>query len=340
MAKLKKHPRLMALFARLGKAGLPEKYVRDTAFPAWWNDDLADDDGGYGRALGFIHHHVGIPLESLWQDSAPISCPVHAVNFKKAQNLTATDVQWARCVGVTAASIAVGASCMEPVQGPSDGKAVREAICGIGHNCVDLENLLEYVWSLGIAVLHIDKFPGKKMAGLAVRVHGRPAIVLCTNRKLPAKTLFDLAHELGHILLNHVGEEGVLVDAEIAPGEENDVQEREANRFALAVLLGDADRIYKLGIDYTGPKLAEWCVQKGKKDGVLPCVIAEQYGYHKGHQGAASSACSLLGGDHPVLAIRRKMVEKLDFENLTDDDAEFLMQVAGKGAFDAEPAGH
>jgi hypothetical protein len=332
--------RLDSLFGRLSAAGLPENYVRKMAFPSWWQDGLADDDGGYGRALGFVHHNVGIPLEVLWRDEAPITCPAHKVNFKKAQNLTPEDVQWARCLGVTAASIAASAMPPKVVVGPHDGRVVRETICGSGHECVNLDNLLEYVWSLGVPVLHLDNYPGKKMAGLAVRLHNRPAIVLCTNYKLPPKMLFDLAHELGHILLNHVGDDGVLVDAEIKRGEAVDLQERAANAFALATLLGDPDRVYKCGVNYTGERLAEWCREKGKRDGVLPGVVAQQYAHHKGHQGSASIASNILGGDDPVLTIRRKMFEKLDFENLTDDDAEFLARVAGKGASDAVPVGH
>src|SRR5205085_1134639 len=99
---------LRRVFERLAAAGLPFDYVRRVAFPTWWHDDIASDEAGYERALGLIHRTLGVSIEELWNPEAVITCPqMGRVHFKLRKGVTEKDFEWARCIGVSAAGIAL-----------------------------------------------------------------------------------------------------------------------------------------------------------------------------------------------------------------------------------------
>ena len=64
--------------------------------------------------------------------------------------------------------------------------------------------------------------------------------------------LFILAHELGHIALGHIEEDGVLID-ESMDHNVQDQEEADANAFAIELLTGDKD----LGTSETSRALAQ-----------------------------------------------------------------------------------
>jgi hypothetical protein len=106
-----------------------------------------------------------------------------------------------------------------------------------------LASMVEWVWDHGVSVIPLHGKGGFYAAVLTVG--GNPAVVLKETRDHTAYWLFDLAHELGHIALGHVHDEGLVdVDA-LSPAEvaRGDDQERAANEYALELLLGDADRL-------------------------------------------------------------------------------------------------
>ena len=83
------------------------------------------------------------------------------------------------------------------------------------HQFVDLASLLSTCWSIGIPVGHLRVFPldgHKGMHATAVRAKGSHAILLGRDAHYPAPVAFDLAHELGHIMLGHLANHSVLID--------------------------------------------------------------------------------------------------------------------------------
>jgi Zn-dependent peptidase ImmA (M78 family)/transcriptional regulator with XRE-family HTH domain len=110
-----------------------------------------------------------------------------------------------------------------------------------GMKQVTLEGLLGWAWDAGIAVL-----PFAKATDFVAAVWysgGTPVIILGESRTVAAYWLFDLAHELGHLALGHVENGGIVdVDSPQKP-DLSDRQEREANAFALTLLLGEPERL-------------------------------------------------------------------------------------------------
>lgn len=84
--------------------------------------------------------------------------------------------------------------------------------------------------SLGISV---RQYAGEDDSdGRSLIIDGRPLILVSRNKPVPRQR-FTAAHELGHILLGHVGRNG-LVNREPSPGD--NPLEREANVFASRLL--------------------------------------------------------------------------------------------------------
>ncbi len=92
---------------------------------------------------------------------------------------------------------------------------------GLGFGPV--HNLIKTLEAHGAFVVNISSDSSKKVDAFSVKSEERPLIFLYKNQS-PSRLLFDIAHELGHILLH----EDVCHGA---------VQEREANRFASAFLM-------------------------------------------------------------------------------------------------------
>lgn len=66
-------------------------------------------------------------------------------------------------------------------------------------------------------------------------------IVRCRRSRHTAWLLFILAHELGHLVLGHVPEDGALLDEHIDK-DSTDSEEEQANAFAVELLTGASGR--------------------------------------------------------------------------------------------------
>jgi len=76
----------------------------------------------------------------------------------------------------------------------------------------------------GVFVAAVGDFD-QRMDAFTLRTTGRPVVVLCTSKGIAARRRFDMAHELGHLVLHR----GPLADARL--------QETQAHRFAAAFLM-------------------------------------------------------------------------------------------------------
>ena len=171
--------------------------------------------------------------------SGDVTPPEHAgAVFKTARHQDATVsplVPLARRV----AEIVHHHAKLAPFRGvPSDAAALRTQL---GGGAIHLKSLLDWTWDRGVAVVPLHGRGGFYAASWVVE--GSPAVVLKDARPLAAFWLFDLAHELGHIALNHLDSGGVVDVHELRPAGHSiageDEQERDANTFALRLLLGD-----------------------------------------------------------------------------------------------------
>ncbi len=278
------------LYRRLSEVGLTREFVKKTALPSWWEDDVATNPAGYAQLLLLLSRHLGLELRSLQDESTRLRLrDFGTCKFKKRADVSEDELLLARVMATRAAQLAAEATTTPLASLPENAEDIHQQILGGSAPWVGLAELLDWCWSAGIPVLHLDHFPksARRPDGFAVRVHGRPVIVLCQRAKFSAWLLFILAHELGHIALNHITEDGALVD-DYVDDASLDVEEQQANAFAEELLTGQREKRF-MAAD-------RW-------------PMTEEF----------ADSTSFVG---------EKMADQLDWSRLPEDSREFLLRVS------------
>ena len=317
------------LHARLRQKGFDWPFVRSFVLPDWWEDELADVEANRALAEAYIAKQLGFRAVELRDRDRPLSFPPLArVRFKRYKNEVDDRVRASALVGQRAAEAvvrAVGDHLPAFSARWSAGQA-RDVILRESQY-VDLESLLAFCWKVGIPVVQLEKIPGpgKRFDGMATFVGDRPVIVLASGRDGAPWLAFHVAHELGHVLLEHVGPgKQALVDGKLDTEVGTSTHEREADRFACEVLTGFAKpRIQNLGA--TASRLAVTAARQGPKQGMDPGVFALIYAKSNNRWPVAQNALKLLGSDTGGRSqVARFLDERLRAADLSETDERFL----------------
>jgi hypothetical protein len=339
---------LQLLFQRLDAAGVPESWIRKSVLPLGWKDSLAGTQQGFRRACAAIARSLDIDLKSLLsEDPHPQFNPLPNAYYKKAGGKDDTDIQIASRAAVTIAKLAIEAK-LDAYCSPSGSAADvrKEILKGFGR--VNLESLLNWCWSYGMPVLHLQSAPGKKMDGLAV-AHSNQAAIIVVKNDFPSRLAFIVAHELGHVALGHVNSaEGFIADERVDRGSTDKV-EIEANRFACELLTGvpEPDYTYEDGRWRSGTQLAKDAQLTAEKSAVDidASSIVNNWCFREVERlkslgldagsiwGIGANALKALGEEStqgPEL-IRAQAKGKLDVDELTHDSADLVQNLTGSG---------
>lgn len=179
---------------------------------------------------------------------------------------------------------ALAAEYRAPIVDPLELRAhLLEYASREGRSFLQLHDLLDYCWMSGIPVVHVRSFGDsiKKMDAAVANVEGRPVIAICRDDKAFAKICFKLAHELGHIAMNHWQEFGLIAETEMTKPDERDL-EQAANRYAISLLYGDPDYSASHALDEWG---AGWEME-ARSHGIDPhafllVYLRENGGYNR-----------------------------------------------------------
>lgn len=321
------------LYKRLSDVGLTRAFVKKTALPSWWDDEVASNPSGYAQGLLLLSRHLGLDLASLQVEDEPIRLrDFGTCKFKKRADVSEDDLALARVLATRAAQLAASAVSTPAVAIPVNASDIRQQILGDDAPWVGLDELLRYCWSIGLPVLHLDHFPknAKRPDGFAARVNGRSVIVLCRHAKYSAWMLFILAHELGHLALGHVPDEGTLIDQGLDE-DSVDVEEQQANAFAIELLTGHQNRRMIAADRWPNAEgLARLAQELGRQAMIDPGHVVLNYAHSMGKSffPVGLAALKLLDAhDDAVSKVRTKMAENLDWSRLPEDSSEFLMRV-------------
>lgn len=321
------------LCASLSALGINRGYLTGTILPSWWEPEVLNTQNGFLETAMLIHQRTGLPLAPLFTGRAKPATAQSNVRFKKSKGVTEDAVRTAHLIARQVAE-AVASTKLPPPPAILPGAAdLHSMLKDQGHLAwVTLEDLLQYCWEIGIPVVHTSKFPPgtRKPDGMAVcSESGRPVIVLCKDSPRPAWMVFILAHELGHIALDHVPKGGAVVDGnlESASGED---EERQANEFASVLLTGKPD----LGLSSHGPMIASGLARAArdfaKRYRISPGVAALNWGFNTGNWRVANGAVKILEESQNALEmIRRSGSGALDWDSLSQDTAEWLETMTG-----------
>lgn len=325
-----------ALYKRLRQAGIKTAFVKNTILPEWWQDDIAQNFAEYGAALDYIAQGLGIPLKVLYDNDAEIVKPRnYAVKFKKSKNTQNADILWAAEFGRFIARSVLRALPQASEQEKTvlckqSATDIRRHILQ-SHRTVNLDTLLEYCFSCGIPVLHISQTKiSPKPHGMATRIDGRAAIVLFTNHKHPSRLAFDIAHELGHIMLGHVEQEQTVLDEHIEGASNNDPHEEEANNFAKELLLGSKNLKLNSSQKLSPPQLIKAALQYGTNRSIDAGAVILNYAYYQNEMQLGMVALSRLEKyfNAPRI-INETLLRRISLDELSYDAQDALLRALG-----------
>jgi len=191
---------------------------------------------------------------------------------------------------------------------------------------LNLESMVDWMWDHGIPVIPLHGKGGFCAAVLVVG--GGPAVIVKETRDHVAYWMFDLAHELGHLALGHVHDDGLVdVDALTPTGDASpDAQENAANEYALALLLDNAaDLLGRVEAESRGSHLrfkgavVTVARQANVNAGLLGVVAAKaltQVGEPKDRWGSANNLSLADGAPRPIVreALRRRLTSSIERE--------------------------
>ena len=324
---------MRSLYARLKKVGYDRRFVEECILPEWWSDDLSSVEANRAIAELAIARHLGFSTADLRDPQRPLVLPQRKnIRLKRSARVTEEQVAGTVLVARRAAELVVESAVDLPsFGGAALASAIRTAILR-NHAHVDLGSLLTYCWSHGIAVVHLNQTPkaSKKIAGLATFCGNRPAIVLASRRDSPPWIAFHLAHELGHIMLEHVRDAGDLLVDQDLDKKDGDQQEQEADRFACELLTGESSPGFSPTRGLTAPKLARAALQYGESHRISPGTVVLIYGRSANRYPVVPGALKYLkqeAGAHDLItgALRRV----LSPGDLPETTARFLSGCAG-----------
>ena len=306
--------------------------MKKVALPSWWEDSLAENPAGLAQCLMTLSRHLGLDLKTLQDSNSPLRLRDFGVcKYKKRQGTSDDELLLSRVIATRAAQLAGAAMVRAYSPVPECAADIRQTILERSP-WVGFEELLDYCWSLGIPVVHVNLFPksAKRPDGFTLRLHGKPVIVLCRNEKQPSWLLFILAHELGHIARGHIPADGALFDERLQDNEP-DQEEKEADEFALELLTGKASK--RIGTDGRWPnmsELAELARRFGQRNAIDPGHVVLNYANTMGSNFfpvARGALNQLYPQADAIEIVRNKLAVNLDWEQLPEDSSEFLMRI-------------
>ncbi|HWS87336.1 MAG TPA: hypothetical protein VN282_10245 [Pyrinomonadaceae bacterium] len=325
---------------RLQIMGLSDSVI-NAAWPDWWSDDADASPSARAELRYSIARKLGLDPRSLlddddsprfvWQDTAHFK---HLTGETDIQKLMLTSFGTA-LGGMLLAATKASASLEERTA--SD---LRTAILN-RQPYVRLVDMLSLCWSVGIPTIHLRVFPWrqKRMTAMCARVGTRNAILLGRDSLYPAQIAFYLAHELAHISLHHLANDGVIVDLEPDTSfkvlHSSDPEEDEADAFALELLTGNPHPVVLPANPGGGARsLAESALSVAEDLQIEPGTLALCFGHSTGDWAIAIGALSYIyTSPKPVWReVNSIAMRQLSFSSLPDDTARYVKNVMGARA--------
>jgi Zn-dependent peptidase ImmA (M78 family) len=163
-------------------------------------------------------------------------------------------------------------------------------------------------------------------------IDGRVVIVLKQRTPWESRWTFDLGHELAHVARHLDASRSSVVEIDdanpLAPTDDDD--EQEANDFAGELVLGDADALAQQVAERSRhrlPRLKREVQTAAQEHGVDPGALASYMAWRLELEGedwwATAAKVQDLSTDAPRIT-RDALLERLDWEILTDEDAALL----------------
>jgi Zn-dependent peptidase ImmA (M78 family) len=332
---------IKAFYERLAQFGLKERYVREKLLPDWWDKEFEKTQGAVVEAAAYVSGRINLDITSLLQvDTQPKFKETCKHSFKVREGTGKDQLIVVQGMADRIAEL-ITYACI-PNAKSLDGISaitIRDEILTT-ERFVTLEGLLKFCWHYGVPVAYSNKFPNgqKKFDGMVGCFYERPAIVISRKHTSPAWLSFILAHELGHIVKGHV-KDMPIIDQDIKPDAgETDIQEIEANDFAVELLFGKKEADYSIPSKLASAALVNYAQECSEKDAVDPSAVILNYAWHKANLATtkrergivwatATNSLKVLeeSVSAPLVTINSYLTQQhLDWDRLSDDNQEYL----------------
>lgn len=321
---------IQSIYSALHRHGMSKKYLA-SLMPEWWSAEVEASPGAAQRAKLYLAKALSLQIRAFSEEPPRVAFDLpNEKRFKLSAKTSEDDVAVAVALAKSASRIALGSMSCSYSPPPASAAQIRDHILSSGASWVGLPQILDACWSNGIPVLHLASplLGRKKMDGIAMSIKGRPSIVLSNVRK-HGFLLFHLAHELGHIALGHLSENGAIVDDEIKKDESDagrNPQEIEADRFAIELLTGNADTRLILPRLIQARQLADTAIRFGKDRKIDPthAVLNVAHNNNQVYPLCVSAVKEISGPTTDQEVVRGRVLSNL--ADGLDPDSEHLLR--------------
>lgn len=333
---------VLSTFQSLRAAGYPPAYI-NKLLPDWWDNSLLKTSAGSFQFALILKQRLGLEVNFGEDGELAVETPAIHANFKHRADTEAAELNVSARLGIALAHLACFAISEPYRELPADPAEIYAAVCAQSdRRVVDFEGLLDLCWSHGIPVLFLSELPSrsKRATGMAVMVENRPSILLGFNYSDHSKQLFVLAHELAHVVLGHVQNNGAVVDEDIADISEGlvgrvlplpDEQEVEADAFALSLIRNEELVVGDLLPRQTSAAtLAMVAMRLGEERSIDAGHLMLSYAKEHDDWIKANQALNFIERHVDALGILKdKFEEHTDLSKLSDENAEHLRYMQG-----------
>lgn len=320
---------------KLSSAGFSQDVIQ-AAWPTWWSEHAERSPAALNDLKFSMARKLGISTSSLFNEGDAVFTWKGQAKFK---GLTAEATEERQALTAFGSSIArLLLMCVKQEDHPSlekaDPFALNTAILASGRPFVRIQDVLALSYSMGIPVVYSRVHPlkAKRMTAMTVRVDQSYAIILARDSMYAPPVSFYIAHELGHIAKRHLQITSAIIDVDLGVATSSDVEEREADDFALSLLTGRKEVNFELSrLPRNSAELADAAQRASEQEGVDPGTIIMCYGHKYDQWALATSALKMIYGEgEPAWTqINALAARQLDFSRLTSDHHEFLAKIMG-----------
>jgi IrrE N-terminal-like domain len=318
------------IFNFLKNYGIDKKFVRDIILPDWWNDEIANSKVGYLQTAALITKNLGVNLSDFLGVPEELKLKENlTIKFKSSKNTNFSRELWPQSLALRISEM-IKETFPDKFEIPFNTAADFRAAIIKKYNTITLKNLLEYLWEIGVPVLHVSVFPQnlKRMDGMVINHQGRPIIILSNNRKHDAWLLFILAHELGHIIKGHLSSSNnIIYDADLENIEE-DNEEKEANGFALELITGTISPDFIPEKDYSPYQLLNLARTFGNELKIDPGILILNYAYIHNKFALAEQALKILNPKaNAISVVLSELKTNLIIDKLSEENYDFFVKL-------------
>lgn len=308
--------------------------------PEWWEPDMARSASGLQETALLLGRRLNLDAAALLEGRIQRTRDLSPPRYKHTVRVTEEQLLPATLIASSLAKAIVGAMPDREVALPASAAHIRTQILAKEGARLDFNSLLDYCWASGVPVIPLPNLPKgvRKMDAAAIKVQARPAILIALRNNSKAWLSFLLAHELGHLCLNHVPDNAALVEGSLSDSTEFDAesqidkQEIEANAFASSLLSGAEAETQVEAWDRNLPavSLAATARRAANQFRTAPGHLVLRYAFVTKRWPDARMALNFLAEDMDAQAgLVERLQQEIDTSRIGNDLSDYVLQITG-----------